>query len=138
MVNENQLTSTANASFYLNLTDPINSPTDTPIPPVEAGYPVMDPEAIQRGGKKRSKRKKKSRKSKSKSKSRSKSKSKSRKSKSRSKSKSKSRSRRGGHCGACGVHPRKKKGGSGCKSHRKKRSKKGKKKRGGTGCGNHR
>ena len=78
MANENQLTSTANASFHHNLKEPFQSASETPIAPVVAGHPVMNPEEIQRGGnKKRSKRrkttkrKKKSTRSKSKSRSRS-------------------------------------------------------------------
>ena len=59
MANENQLTSTANASFHHDLREPFQSASETPIAPVVAGHPETNPEEIQRGGKKkRSKRRK--------------------------------------------------------------------------------
>ena len=127
MANENQLTSTANASFHHDLREPFQSASETPIAPVVAGHPTMNPEEIQRGGKKKRSKRRKTIKRKKKS-TRSKS-----KSRSRSSSKSRRRSRRGGHCGCEGKRI-KKRGGSVNRPHRRKRSKKGKKKRG----GNHR
>lgn len=130
MANENQLTSTANASFHHNLREPFQSASETPIAPVVAGHPVMNPEEIQRGGnKKRSKRRKTTKRKKKSTRSKSKSRSKSR-------SRSRRRSRRGGHCG-CEGKTKKKRGGSGCRPHRRKRSKKGKKKKGGHSCSGH-
>ena len=118
MANENQLTSTANASFHHDLREPFQSASETPIAPVVAGHPTMNPEEIQRGGKKKRSKRRKTTKRKKKS-TRSKSKSRSR---SRTSSRSRRRSRRGGRS----------------KSRRRKNTKKRKRKRGGNSCGNHR
>ena len=128
---ENETNSSiAPASYYPDVAKPEEGSAEAPFAAFVAGYPDLNSDEVQRGGKKkRSKRRKTTKRKKKSTRSKSKARSKSR-------SRSRRRSRRGGDCG-CEGKIKKKRGGSWCRSHKKKKSKKGKKKKGGHSCPGH-